>query len=97
MSETFEITKKYREQNQLSLRAFAEEINAKLVNTSVTHQTVSLWEREKHYYEPDMRLLFECVATYQDWRAKWAVECLKSMFPDLFDRHVIVIKLPQVG
>jgi len=52
------------------------------------------WEKDKNFYEPDPRLLLECMATYQDWRAEWARDCLRAMFPDLFESGVITVKLP---
>lgn len=94
MAEIYEVTKGYRTEKKLSLRDFADEINKKLINTSVTYATVSRWEQEKDFYEPDMRLLFECLATYRDWRAEWANECLKAMWPDLFLTGVVHIELP---
>lgn len=94
MAETFEVTKAYRTARGLSLRAFADEINKNLVNTNVTYATVSRWEQERNYYEPDLRLLFECIATYRDWRSNWAKDCLASMFPDLFKSGVVRIDLP---
>ena len=95
MLETPNITKTYRQKKQLSLRGFANEINKELVNTGVSHTLVASWEREKKYYEPDMRLLFECIATYSDWRAEWARDCLKSMWPDLFMSGIVRVKLPK--
>ena len=95
MNEIYEITKTYRAAQRLSLRDFAEEINKSLVNTNVTYGTVSRWEKEENYYEPDMRLLFECIATYKDWRAEWARDCLKSMWHDLFLSGVVRVELPK--
>ena len=96
MTEIYEVTRAYRKKEKLSLRGFADEINADLVNTNVTYGTVSRWEQEVNYYEPDMRLLFECLATYSDWRADWARDCLKSMWPDLFMSGVVRVELPVV-
>lgn len=94
MAETFEIVKAYRAAQKLSLRDFADEINKQLVNTGVTYGTVNRWEDKEQPYEPDMRLLFECIATYHDWRAEWATECLQAMWPDLFMSGIIRVKLP---
>jgi len=95
MNEIFQVTKSYRIAQRLSLRDFAEELNKNLVNTNVTYATVNRWEHEDNYYEPDMRLLFECIATYSDWRAEWARDCLQSMFPDLFLSGVVRVELPK--
>ena len=95
MTETCEVVRAYRTARSLSLRGFADAVNQDLINTGVSHTLVSRWEQERNYYEPDLRLLFECIATYRDWRAEWAVECLRSMFPDLFMSGVVRIDLPK--
>lgn len=95
MTEINQVVKAYRKKQDLSLRKFADQINQQLINTDVTHQTVSRWESEETPAEPDMRLLFECVATYTDWRAHFAVDCLRSMFPDLFNSGIVRIDLPK--
>lgn len=97
MEEIYEVTKRYRAAQGLSLRNFADEINKHLTNTGVTYGTVNRWEDESHPYEPDMRLLFECIATYSDWRAQWASDCLQAMFPDLFQSGTIRVELPITG
>ena len=97
MSQINEVVKTYREKTDLSLRGFADALNEKLINTGVTHTTVNRWEDEKSPYEPDMRLLFECIATYHDWRAQFAVDCLRPMWPDLTDSGKVVFKLPEAG
>lgn len=95
MNETHEVVKAYRAAQRLSLRDFADAINEKLVNTGVSYGTVNRWEQEERYEEPRERLLFECIATYRDWRAEWARDCFMSMFPDLFQSGVVQIKLPK--
>lgn len=95
MTEIYQVTKAYRTAQRLSLREFAEALNKKLINTSVTYGTVNRWEQEKNYSEPEMRLLFECLATYEDWRAEWARDCLKSMWHDLFLSGVVRVELPN--
>ena len=95
MLQIHEVIKSWREKQGLSQRAFAKEINKKLINTGVSHVTVSKWEKEERYEEPKERLLFECMATYRDWRAEWARDCLVSMFPDLFISGIVRIELPK--
>jgi len=95
MNEIFQVTKSYRIAQRLSLREFAEEINKKLVKTSVTYATVNRWEQEGNYSEPDMRLLFECIETYSDWRAEWARDCLQSMWHDLFLSGIVRVELSK--
>ena len=95
MPTTAAVMKSHRTKQDLTLRKFADMINQHLINTDVTYATIHRWEDETKQYEPDMRLLFECVATYRDWRAEWAVDCLKSMWPDLFNSGVIQFNLPK--
>ena len=95
MNEIYQVTKAHRTAQQLSLRGFAQEINKSLVNTNVSYGTVSRWEQEENYSEPDMYMLFECLATYSDWRAEWARDCLKSMWHDLFLSGVVRVELPK--
>lgn len=95
MTETYEVTRMHRKHHSLSLRRFADAINEKLVNTDISHATVARMEDDQKPIEPDLKLLFECIVTYQDWRVVWAVDCLKAMYPDLFISGVIRIKLPQ--
>ena len=95
MTEIHEVVKAYREKQGLSLRKFADEINQQLVNTDVTYGTVNRWEDAEKPNKQDIRLLFECIATYQDWRAEWARDCMQSMFPDLFTSGIVRVQLPK--
>lgn len=95
MAEIYQIVKAYRSQQNLSLRKFADKINQDLINADVTYGTVNRWEDAKHPYEPDMRLLFECLSIYKDWRAKWALDCLQSMWPELFNSGIVHVNLPK--
>ena len=95
MAEIHEIVRAYRTAQKLSLRDFAQQINQNLINTVVSYGTVHRWEDTEKPYEPDMWLLFECLAMYQDWRSEWAAACLKAMWPDLFNRGVVCVNLPN--
>jgi len=89
-----QITQKYRKHKNLSLRQFAQAINQSLINTDVSHSKVLRWETGK--YEPELSLLFECIATYRtDWRAQWAVDSIRAMYPDLVDSGMVVFNLPK--
>ena len=92
--ETNQITQTYRKTQNLSLRQFAQAINQSLINTNVSYSNVLRWETGK--YEPELNLLFECIATYRsDWRARWAVESIGAMYPDLVQSGIVVFKLPK--
>lgn len=95
---TPEVTKNYRNSLNLSLRGFADAINEKLINTNVSHATVARWEDEEKPREPDLRLLFECIATYPNsWIASWAIEIISAMYPDLVQSGVIAFNLRKVA
>lgn len=92
--DTNKVTEKYRKALDLSYRAFANEINRQLINTNVSYSNVRRWE--KNHYEPELNLLFECIATYpQSWIAHWAVENICAMYPDLVQSGVVTFKLPD--
>lgn len=92
--ETNQITQTYRKNQNLSLRQFAQAINKSLINTDVSYSKVLRWETGK--YEPELNLLFECIATYRnDWRAQWAVESICAMYPDLVQSGIVVFNLPK--
>jgi transcriptional regulator with XRE-family HTH domain len=74
----------------LSLRRFADALNTQLVNAEISHATVARWENESSHSEPDVRFLFECLATYQDWRWVFAVDCISAMYPNLVESGTIV-------
>jgi transcriptional regulator with XRE-family HTH domain len=83
-----DVVKAYRIQRGLSLRAFAEALNEKLVNTGASYGAVKEWERPEAHWEPSLRLLFELIATYQDWRGAFARDCLAALYPDLVGRVI---------
>ena len=92
-----EVVNEYRTVHGFSLRKFADALNSKLINTDVSHATVARWEDESTHSEPDVRFLFECLATYQDWRRGFAIDCLTAMFPDLVQSGTVTFKLPIAG
>lgn len=94
MRQLTQVVNEYQEMHGLSLRRFAEALNEKLINTDVSHATVARWKDEEKPSEPDVRFLFECLATYEDWRRAFAVDCLTAMFPDLVQSGVVTFKLP---
>lgn len=94
--ETSEVTQRYRIEQNLSLRGFADAINQRLIPTDVSYSKVYRWENQN--YEPELELLFECIATYRgDWRAQWAVETIHAMYPDLVESGIVQFRLPVAG
>jgi len=80
------VTAKIRKEHGLTYRAFADDLNEHLVNTSVTHATVQNWE--KGMTEPCTDFLLICLVVHSDWRADWAIECLCAKLPEVFDRAI---------
>lgn len=80
----------HRGAQEMSLRQFAGALNANLINTGISRETVRLWECSDPGYEPNMAFLFECIATYEDWRASFAADCLRAMYPDLIGSKIVV-------
>lgn len=94
MTETAKVTTFHRQEQGLSQRGFANAINAKLINTNMSHSMVD--RLEDGLYEPPLNLLFECIATYpRTWIARWAVDNIKAMYPDLIDNRIILFNLPK--
>ena len=92
MHKTNQVVSQYRKLHGLSLRKFADALNEQLVNTDVSHATVARWEAEVNSFEPDLRFLFECLASYTDWRRAFAIDCLSAIFPDLVQSGLVTFR-----
>ena len=92
MQKTNQIVSQYRRNHGLSLRKFADALNEQLINTDVSHATIARWEAEINIFEPDLRFLFECLASYTDWRRSFAIDCLSAIFPDLVQTGLVVFR-----
>lgn len=88
------VVKHYRKVHGLSVRAFADALNEKLINTNISYATVSRWENERKQYEPSLNFLFELFVTYTDWRRDFAVAALKAIMPHVFDSGMVTFHLP---
>ena len=84
------IVRQYMKEIGLTQDKFAEAINEKLINTSVSRVSVSNWLNGK--YEPETDLLLILLVVYSDWRKQFAVDCLMAKLPEVFDSGII--KLP---
>jgi transcriptional regulator with XRE-family HTH domain len=78
------VTNQYRTRLGLTYRAFAEALNERLMNTSVTHSTVMNWE--KGLTEPETDTLLVCLVAYNDWRMQFAIDCLCAKLPEVYER-----------
>ena len=89
------VTQGYREEHGLSMRGFADCVNANLVNNFMSSSMVHRIEKGK--YEPPLELIFECLAIYPStsWISVWARDCFRAMYPDLTGRGVVVINLSK--
>ncbi len=81
---TSDVTKHWREKQNMSFSEFADALNEKLVNTSVTRGAVHQWEK----YHSDLRTdyLLMVMMVYNDWRMDWAIDCLCAKLPEVFER-----------
>lgn len=94
MKTTFQdIVKEYRRTQKLSVRGFADKLTEKLVNVSLSGETISKWENDPNR-APDLYLFLNCVTTYTDWRMHFAVDSLKALMPHVFDSGMVTFHLP---
>ena len=94
MTNSAQVTQNYRKAQGLSQQRFADAVNQKLINTSMSPKMVD--RLEDGLYELPLNLLFECIATYpHSWIARWAVDNFKAMYPDLTDNRIILFNLPK--
>jgi hypothetical protein len=89
-----EVVKETRRQQALSVRGFADKLTEKLVNVSVSGETISKWENDPNR-APDLYLFLNCVTTYTDWRMQFAVDSLKAILPHVFDSGIVTFHLPK--
>ena len=82
MAKISEIVEMYQNKTGLTLRGFAEALNEKLVNTSVTYSSVGYWKSGN--VEPATDLLTLCVMRYRDWRFDFALACLAAKLPEVW-------------
>ena len=81
------VTQRYRQDlKRMTYRAFAEALNEKQVNGSVSHATVMNWE--KGMTEPDTDYLLRLMVIHPvgDWRRQFAIEVLQAKLPEVFER-----------
>lgn len=78
------IVRAYRENQGLTLRDFAVALTEQLLNTEISHPSVSNWERGSNIPETDFLLI--CAVVYQDWRMQFAIDVLCAKLPEVFAR-----------
>jgi len=83
MNEFSEIVKRYRMNQQLSLRKFAAQLGEELKN-GVSHQTIKDWEDGE--YAGHVYFFLAVAMRYKDWRRDFAFECLSVIYPE-FDQY----------
>ncbi len=85
------VVRKYMDASQLTQDRFAEALNESLINTNVSRVSVSHWRNGKYEPETDLLLILLCV--YNDWRMRFAVDCLTAKLPEVFESGIV--KLPR--
>ena len=85
-------------EKSISQLEFGEMLVEGLANIPISGTTVSAWENER--YEPDDDLLWALVVRHygtSDWRLRFAMQCLRSKLPDVFENGIICIEFPVAG
>lgn len=85
------IITEYRKRLDLTYRAFAEILTEHLVNTGISHTSVSYWE--KGINDPSTDFLLTCLVVHEDWRRQFAIDCLCAKLPAVFERSDRTIKI----
>jgi len=67
----------------LSLRKFAKELSEGISYYKVSHQSISNWENGIH--APSFQMLIGMVIYSSGWRHDFALDCLSSIAPDLYE------------
>lgn len=78
------VVNKFRTDQKLSLRGFAEALTNGLRNTRVSYSAVSRWEQGED--EPNTDFLLMCMIVYSDWRMEFAINALCAKLPEVFAR-----------
>jgi len=81
MKPTQHITREYRKQKNLSLRAFAEALSNG--SQDISHQTIKNWEDGAT--EPDFSFVMTLVMKTRDWRMDFAFDILAAMKPEIYE------------
>lgn len=76
------VTLKYLDHTELSLRGFADALTAQLRNGTLSHNAVLRWRDGQS--EPDTDFLCLCLIRYRDWRFDWALESLAAKRPEIW-------------
>ena len=82
-------------QRNVTQEEFGDMLVEGLVNVPLSRTSVSAWETEK--YEPDSDLLWTLAVRHygtQDWRLRFALQCLRAKLPDIFEIGIIQIEIP---
>ena len=81
MNKYSRVVKKYRDEQNQSLRDFASSLSEKLPE-QILHQTISYWENDGR--KPSVYLLLTIALTYSDWRRDFALDGLAAIKPELY-------------
>jgi len=76
------ITRRYRQEQKLTLKAFGEELVREIPGYTFTRQAVFNWEAGMT--NPEKYFLLICAMRYGDWRRDWALDCLATLQPEIF-------------
>ena len=91
-----EITNRYRTEQALTLEGFGQALARELPGVSISRQLVGAWEAGRQ--APAYYMLISVVLAYSvnpnDWRARWARDCLHALKPELWsavEQAIVVV------
>jgi len=85
-------------QRQVTQEEFGDMLTEGLTDVQLSRTSVSAWETGKH--EPDSDLLWTLVVRHydtQNWRLRFALQCLRAKLPDVFENGIVTIEIPVAG
>ena len=77
-----EITKTHREEQGLTLEAFAAALCSDIPGIDLTKMAISTWETGKNV--PGYAFTLLVFMRYHDWRSGWARDVLKVLKPSMY-------------
>lgn len=89
MKPTQLVVRKYRVQQKLSLRKFAQALTEGLNHgIEISHQTIKNWE--DGVTEPDFSYVLNLALTVHDWRGDFAFDLLSAIKPEIYQPVTLI-------
>jgi hypothetical protein len=91
MNKFSNIVNHYLDEQGLTLRAFADELNEKMGEKNISHVSIANWREGR--YEPSTDFLVLLILKYRDWRFDFALECLAAKDPEVWGTEGAIWKV----